>query len=317
MTAKQVYLGVLVEMNKTNSPSLLLEDFNYMFNKAIYQYINSKYNIYDINQQSTDDIRVLKSTAILQPSLATNTYSSISSSTNSLYGAVYEVNLPLDYLHILNCVCNFKLLKTYECYDKDSYVQIGARRLTADLWSQIIRNFYMMPSYRNPYYYIHNVNSDSNNLPSNPVRITEGEGQISPNTTIQQTTGTDGALPTKILIGGKTVDLIERPGVNRYGNPSQVRLEIRYGKDNSVFQLTDIFVDYIKVPQRIRLTQDQIDMVEDTSQVMEFPDYVCQEIINVLVKLLLENSSDPRLANNVAVNQTIANPVQQQSQPKK
>ena len=61
------------EMNKTAAPSILLEDFNYLLNKAIYQYINKKYNIYDVNQQSTDDIRVLKSTAILQPTLATNT----------------------------------------------------------------------------------------------------------------------------------------------------------------------------------------------------------------------------------------------------
>jgi len=35
MTSRQVYEGVLVEMNKVNAPSLLLEDFNYLFNKAI------------------------------------------------------------------------------------------------------------------------------------------------------------------------------------------------------------------------------------------------------------------------------------------
>ena len=36
MTARQVYEGTLVEMNKVQAPSLLLEDFNYLFNKAIY-----------------------------------------------------------------------------------------------------------------------------------------------------------------------------------------------------------------------------------------------------------------------------------------
>jgi hypothetical protein len=35
MTARQVYEAVLVEMNKVQAPSLLLEDFNYLFNKAI------------------------------------------------------------------------------------------------------------------------------------------------------------------------------------------------------------------------------------------------------------------------------------------
>ena len=40
MTAKQVYRGAMVEMNKTAAPSNLLEDFNYLLNKAIYQYVN-------------------------------------------------------------------------------------------------------------------------------------------------------------------------------------------------------------------------------------------------------------------------------------
>jgi hypothetical protein len=35
MTARQVYEAMLVELNKTEAPSLLLEDFNYFFNKAI------------------------------------------------------------------------------------------------------------------------------------------------------------------------------------------------------------------------------------------------------------------------------------------
>ena len=94
-------------------------------------------------------------------------------------------------------------------------------------------------------------------------------------------------------------------------------MEIRYGKDNSVFELAKVIIDYIKVPQTIRFTQDQLDSTIDTSQMLEFPDYVCQEIINELAKLLLENAGDPRLQTNLAVNQTIANPAQQQSQTKK
>ena len=68
MTAKQVWEGMLTELSKVNAPSMLLQDFNYFFNNAINQYINKRYNIYDINQQTTDDLRVLKSTAILDVS---------------------------------------------------------------------------------------------------------------------------------------------------------------------------------------------------------------------------------------------------------
>ena len=45
---------------------------------------------------------------------------------------------------------------------------------------------------------------------------------------------------------------------------------------------------------------------------LEFPDYVCQEITNELIKLLMENGSDPRLQTNIPVNQSIANPAQEQ-----
>ena len=44
---------------------MLLEDFNYFVNKSVQQYINKKYNVYEINQQSSDDLRVLQTTATL------------------------------------------------------------------------------------------------------------------------------------------------------------------------------------------------------------------------------------------------------------
>lgn len=323
MTARQVYEGVLIELNKVEAPSLLLEDFNYLFNKAVYQYINTRYNIYDINQQTTDDVRVLKATAILPVKLAADAYTGDDvtgngvTASNALYGATYEVILPSDYLHILNCVCNYKVKKQFKCYNPDSFVQFSARRLTSDLWSQIINNFYMRPMYKRPYFYIHNVNTNVAN-PTNPYQASANRGtDITSATTSDGTTTVTGGLPRTIKIGNNAVDAVERSGQIRFGNTSQVRMEIRYGKDTSLFELVNVYIDYLKIPQNIRLTQEQLDLTEDTSQMMEFPDYVCQEIINVLVKLVMENSSDPRLQTHIPVNTTIANPAQAQSQPNK
>lgn len=36
MTIREIYEGVLIEINKVQAPNLLLEDFNYFLNKAIY-----------------------------------------------------------------------------------------------------------------------------------------------------------------------------------------------------------------------------------------------------------------------------------------
>lgn len=315
MTARQVYEGTLIELNKIQAPSMLLEDFNYFINKAVNQYINKKYNIYDINQQSTDDLRVLKATAIIPVTQITNAYGSNSvgqvTTKNSLYAGTYEADLPTDYLHLLNCVCNYRVKKQFKCYDNGTYVQFGATRLTADLWSQIINNFYMKPSYKRPYYYLHHVNS-STTIPTNPLQTGTSLGPLGKGTDVSTTT----SLPRSIsLPGNTTVDMVEKEAGVRFGNQSQVRIEVRTGKDTSIFELEDLYIDYIKAPQHIRLTQQQIDLTQDTSQMMEFPDYVCQEIINELTHLIMENSSDPRLQSHMPITMSIANPAAQQQQP--
>lgn len=373
MTARQIYEAVLIELNKSQAPNLLLEDFNYFFNKAVDQYVNRRYNIYDINQQTTDDVRVLKSTVTLEVKDSNNAESKNGidvTKKGSLYNSVYEFDLPTDYLHLLNCICEYKVLKPFKCYDANTYVQFSAERLTADSWSTVINNVYTRPTYKRPYYYLHNVNREliqsggqyldytshhyngtSGNseptqridLPTDPYgsdiksidtnfadsdtygenvivdgHITDKNGNLYANDK-----STTGGVSRVIDIKGTgasegtstQVNAVEKIGQIRYGNPGNVRIEIRYGKDNSLFQLERVYVDYIKAPQHIRLSQEQLDLTEDTSQVMEFPDYVCQEIINELVHIVMENGRDDRLNTHIPVSQTIANPAQQQEQP--
>ena len=306
--------------------------------------------------------------------------------------ATYEVILPQDYLHILNCICIYRLNKTYKCYNKDDTWRSAATRLTADAYSQVLDNFWNKPTYKRPYYYIHNVNYPGNNIyqPTDPVRwnfptnsgtegtdaviieITEKDDETGKYTYTKkrgswnseqneyvnytnvisepryaQKIGTDyNELKTESFINDNTFDIdgnksdivsgdrigttillkdkdnsikgysnVERGAQIRYGNVSQVRLEIRYGTDDSVFKLEKVYIDYIKAPQNIRLTQEELDYTEDRSQMLEFPDYVCQEIINELVHLIMENITDPRLQTHPVVSQSIANPAQQQTEP--
>ena len=120
-------------------------------------------------------------------------------------------------------------------------------------------------------------------------------------------------FPRTTQIGGQTIDLVEPDAQHRYGNTSKVRLEVRYGNDDSVYELVGVHVDYLKTPQFIRITQEQLDKTEDTSQIMEYPDYICQEIINELVHIIMENASDPRVQTHVPLSQSIANPAAAQS----
>ena len=388
---------------------MLLQDFNYFFNKAINQYINKRYNIYDINQQTTDDLRVLKSQALLDVIPASesdviNNLAQYSAGTAKLYGGTYETTLPADYLHILNCVCIYKVKKNYKCYNKDDYVQFAAKRLTSDAWSVIINDYYNRPLPQRPYFYIHNVNTQST-LPTNPIKDRTGKSinggtdfytnyeksdqevvefsgftEAVPTTQLalvsnysvifststnsflaQNTTAIASIFPTSIIYNSpqtgkpwenkifkynstyykyngttlveynyegdknqiprtinlgspdnRTVSVIDKEAGLRYSNPTSIRMEIRYGSSD-IFELEKIIIDYIKSPQNIRLTQEQVNLTEDTSQIMEFPDYVCQEIINELTMLVMENTADPRLQTNTSVTQSIANPAQQQA----
>lgn len=378
MTARQVFEATLIELSKIQAPSLKLYEFNYLFNKAINQYINKVYNVYDINQQTTDDLRVLKATTFLTPhkvelvgrksnaakdsaiqntsavtgnqdspeggytGQASSYLSKAHRSIQSLHGATYEVYMPIDYLHMLNCVCVYYVAKQKDCWDAGSYIEIPATRLTADSWSQIITDIYNRPSPMRPYYYIHNLNQQQV-LPTDPrtsvetgtgleevgidmngiYQVTHADGGEWENNDINSGTagGTDIEKQNsnfqrtfKLNVDGKDtqVSLVEKPIALRAGNTSNVRCEIRYGKDDSLFQLVEVQIDYVKCPQFIRLTQEQIDLTEDTSQIMEFPDYVNQEIINELVHLVMERVNDPRLGNNIQMTQSIARPTGQQ-----
>ena len=331
MTARQLWEATLIESNKVQAPSLLLEDYNYFINKAIYQFINKQYNIYDVNQQTTDSLRVLKGTAKL--SVDSNT----TNNSEGLYKNDYQFDLPKDYLHMLNCICEFKVVKPFKCYDANSVVHFKATRLTADLYGEIINNYYMRPTYKRPYYYINNINNTTGEkpntnigeingveLPTNPIINNRGTDINSVSTsTTQDKFGnkyaqdiSEQGLLRNITINGNKINSVEKISKVRYGNPSNIRMEIRYGKDNSLFQLTSVYIDYIKTPQNVRLSQEQIDLIEDTSQILEFPDYVCQEIINELVHIVMENVSDPRLQTHIPVSQSIAQPTQQQAPQK-
>lgn len=300
MTARQVWEAILVETSKQRVQPMLLDDFNYLFNKTILMYVDKVYHAFGVNQKMDDNTRVLVSSFKFTDAEIEHCDWYGNEYFNGLPGAYYEVKLPLDYLHILNVTAIFKAVKQKGCYDEGDTFLRPCTRMTSDISSVILEDFYNRPSIRKPYFFIKNVNPNLD-VPTNPFTATE-EGRLS-----RKDTGTDGPLPTAVDISGAAESTIERNATNRFGNASPVRMEIRYGKDNSVFQLVGVIGDYLKSPQFIRLTQKQIDMTEDTSQILEFPDTTCQEIINDFTSIYMSNTVDQRLATQMQVNQVVQN----------
>lgn len=287
MTVRQLYDNILSELNKVEAPSILLEDFIYFANKGVQQYVNKVYNRYDINQQATDDLQTLKATSMLKVECDVNT---ILPSED----AYYFVYLPEDYLHLLNCIVIFEKNSKYigsKCSDSTkTSIKSLARRLTSDLYPNVMNNAYFKPSYKVPYYFITSLHPDVNNelLDSilNPRHI-----HLSNNATLEKILD-----PCSITCDEELL--------------SNFKLEIRCGSTKKYIP-NSVYIDYVRVPQRISLTYNELESEMDTTRMLEFPEYVCYEIVNECVKLIMENASDPRLESNLAINQTIGTNVSQ------
>lgn len=271
MTIREAYENCLIELNKVQAPSLLLDDFVYLFNKAIQKYINKRYNKFEVNQQMTDDLRVLLKTIRIDretdPSL-TPVQPGTPGAIN-VFGTSYTCELPNDYVHILNCICEFT---TYDrCGEKT--VQIGANKLDTAEWPHSIDNYYMKPSFKRPYYYISNI------VDPDPVA--------------------SASLPRQ----QKTVG-------QRYGNDRLPVMQIKCGDgiqgvNGQTYTLNAVYVDYLRAPEFVSVDDFDLDSVIDKTQNIEFPDYVTYEIINELVTLILENGQDKRIQTFPAVSQSV------------
>lgn len=165
MTVRELYNNVLVELNKVQAPSLLLEDFVYLVNKAVQKYINKRYNFFEMNQQLTDDLRVLlKSSDALQESEEIQADGTKKKIISNIDGAP-QYDLPEDYMHILNCICTFEKSSNSKCNNtkEKQYEAIPASKLDTASWPHTIENYYMKPSRKRPYYYIINIQDPSAN----------------------------------------------------------------------------------------------------------------------------------------------------------
>ena len=275
----------------------------------------------EIDQQSTDDIRVLKTSAVLEPKLFSSSLTSDKTKllSNGLFKTSYYADLPTDYMHLLNCIVEYTIQQSnFKCYNKGDTVHFPVRRLTSDMYTQILNNAYMRPMYKRPYYYLSAINtntvaqSEGDRLYNKPGSLTGMNASDLPTKEGEEVLALQkGTIPEDKSYG--LIDSETRAG-DRLSNSSTVRLELRFGNDATIFKPTALYIDYIKSPMYVRLTQEQIDSTIDYSQVLEFPDYVCFEITNIFVRLLMENSSDPRLQTNIPLNTTIYNPVAQQQQ---
>jgi len=270
MTERSAYEAILTELRKNKAPHVHLEDFIYFMNKGVQEFINEEYARFETTQQTSDALNSITSWCNFKFNYANVNNPSVTVTGNTLlatapyvflrgdrYNSKFvQVNLPQDYLHLLNCVTDVKTLFNYSCFGPGYIHSYGSKKLNADSASGVMNNAWLKPEFNRTFFKMldHANTSGSLSQANNTV--------LSPD------------------------------------------VQIFYGKSTK-FNVDNVYIEYLRKPKVIALTDQQINLPTDTSAQLDFSDYVCNEIIKRIVKLLLDNSKDPRLQTFVPVNSSV------------
>jgi hypothetical protein len=128
--ALDAYKALLRELDKFESPSFTVGDFNYFFNSAIEEYISNNYSEFDVSQKSLDDISEI-----------VNIGEAISF-TNGV------ASLPEKYRHILYLEVTLKFISDVDGYAiDDTLVVTNPKRMRTNRKGFSLKNAYQEPSY--------------------------------------------------------------------------------------------------------------------------------------------------------------------------
>ena len=145
-TARKDYIDILTELNKEEAPTLYLEDYVYYYNKSISEYMKARYELFEVNQQLSDDMRCWKKEFI----------------TNSL-------NIPINtigtanghsYRHLVSCIVDIELSRPVPSCSQPANTTKSYKvtRMSSGIKAGILNNDYLKPTFYRPYFEIINNN---------------------------------------------------------------------------------------------------------------------------------------------------------------
>jgi len=151
-TTREAYIDILTELVKEESPTLYVEDFLYYFNKAISEYMKVRYELYEITQQLTDDLRFWKK------------------EHNADSNIIHTSSFSPAYRHLLSCIIGVKLIKPVrQCNQEVGEVkQYKAIRLSSEVKAAILDDAYLSIQPYRPYF----------DMMENTIRLFTGEYDV-------------------------------------------------------------------------------------------------------------------------------------------
>ncbi len=134
--ALDAYRNWLRELDKFESPTATVLDFNYWWNSATDEVILEKYSVFDVKQKTLDDLSEI---LVLDEELTF---------TNN------ETELPEKYRHMLGLETELKFLEALDGNAVDATVRVNPKRLRTNQKGFRVDNAYQQPSYKESYFQI-------------------------------------------------------------------------------------------------------------------------------------------------------------------
>jgi hypothetical protein len=339
MTAREIYEGVLVELNKENSQSFTIEEFNYIINKAILAMCNEKYNFYAVNGQLGDDLRVLlkkqsfsisDSMPIDGTSNTDNTFNSTSAYVTADVSnlAVIPVSNVRDFPGNVNIrfegdptnmsIASIdKTLLTITLSSPVSvargtniYIDTPETQITTDAYVSartvdltfMASDYFHLDSCRTVWRTRKPSDNSLVHLTFAAKRLTNDMSDailyntyLAPAATRPYHQILDNSINSGVLQFDSTA----------YTAPqNKPKFRIHVGAKNNALEFRTVDFEYLKLPEIVVLRDSDIFTAgADPSQLIEFPDYLRNEIIRRCTAYLLEKESDPRLQTHPLFNQ--------------
>lgn len=272
-SVREIYDYIQIELNKAKAPSITLEDFLYFLNKAINNYCNIKYNTFNINQQFTDDLRELIRTYTIASPKIKNGNDVIMQNNDDPLTPINPISNTDEGINIDYAVVSIELPANY-------YHLLGCTIKYKRTSKPITSKKYEIYTIRTiKPYKVRRVTTDSltmtlNNYyyrpkPNNPYFILNNET------------------------------------FNTGSNVVKSNIEIHIGKLPETHTVEKASIMYFINPKKMFMAEDDLYSVEDTTEKMEFSRYICYEIINILIGLIMINSGNPLVGAVQSFNKTI------------
>lgn len=175
-TARKEYINILTELIKEESPVLYLEDFLYYYNKGIGEYLNARYEKFELTQQITDDVRTWKHKYTATPTEVEELEVKIDNIKECRQVTLskeiiitppvgppmaHKVNYTATkcdkgYRHLLNCVVEVKLLRPVSHCTQAALTtkKYKVTRSTSDRNAVLPENDYLKATFYRPYFSI-------------------------------------------------------------------------------------------------------------------------------------------------------------------